>query len=406
MFRLTALCVALVHSTMEENEVSSLLQTKNQMDDKTSTEWLAKNLVVPKGMKLHKTKNGKNVIRGRYDVPECQAPLMCARIACFGGEKCNTPAPRLAVDKDGRTLCVMKQCEECTCEHVRPPPQVVAGRPFSTDAGDLHSLATWDASAVNVWATTDLTEMPPEVTPTVAKIASEHWRETGEHEHASVASFSRASLDLMRFGGPPNLLLDTHTAAQEEVGHADIAFSVASLFRNNSESVVIGQFPSTTIELSSSLDEFAAKLLLEGCVGETSAVARLNYALAHVGPTSPVSRHLVTLRDEEAKHAALAWNTLHWALSQGASVQLPEFAMPANSPVSTDSWAALTWGGVVPTVASSEINHAVNMAIVVPWLASMRDSTEFPETISQGPYADAVNQAADVVRQHVTKITV
>merc|ERR1712137_85471 len=236
--------------------------------------------------------------------------------------------------------------------------------------------------------------------------ASEHWHEAGEHEHACVASFSRASLDLMRFGAPPNLLLDTHTAAKEEVGHAEVSFSVASLFRNNSDSLVVGQFPAATVHLSSSIDEFAAKLLWEGCVGETSAVARMNYAIAHMSPSSPVSQHLATLRDEEAKHAALAWNTLHWTLSQGAKVQLPEFALPAdNLIVSSDSSAALIWGGVVPSEVSPQINHAVNMAIVSPWFSSLQDVEQFPKTfLPEGPYADAVSQAADMVRQHVTKV--
>ena len=36
------------------------------------------------------------------------------------------------------------------------------------------------------------------------------WLEAGQAEHASVASFSRFSLELLRFAAPPQLLLDAH----------------------------------------------------------------------------------------------------------------------------------------------------------------------------------------------------
>ena len=58
------------------------------------------------------------------------------------------------------------------------------------------------------------------------------WRDNGLAEHASVASFSRHSLQLMALAAPADLVEATHRAAIDEISHAKVrrsAFTFISL---------------------------------------------------------------------------------------------------------------------------------------------------------------------------------
>ena len=60
--------------------------------------------------------------------------------------------------------------------------------------------------------------------PDHAALAS-HFLSVGLSEHASIASFSRVVLELMQFGAPAELLDRTLVAAQDEIRHAQMAFT-------------------------------------------------------------------------------------------------------------------------------------------------------------------------------------
>ena len=45
---------------------------------------------------------------------------------------------------------------------------------------------------------------------------AQHWTRAAQMEHASVAAFSRFSLQLLAVGAPPSLLEDAHRAALDE----------------------------------------------------------------------------------------------------------------------------------------------------------------------------------------------
>ena len=60
---------------------------------------------------------------------------------------------------------------------------------------------------------------------------SQWWSEVGHLEHASVASFSRFSLQLMALGAPPALLKATQKATMDEIAHARMAYGLASAFQ-------------------------------------------------------------------------------------------------------------------------------------------------------------------------------
>ena len=59
-------------------------------------------------------------------------------------------------------------------------------------------------------------------------VVAAHYAEVAAGEHASVASFAHVSLELMAYGAPAELLVDTHRAALDEIEHARMAYALAS----------------------------------------------------------------------------------------------------------------------------------------------------------------------------------
>lgn len=140
---------------------------------------------------------------------------------------------------------------------------------------------------------------------------ADHWEEIGALEHASVASFARATLQLMALGAPPDLLLDTQRAAADEVDHARKAYGVASQYRG----APVGPGPLVLTDLQVETDRAAVTraLVEEACVGETLGAAE---ALAAAeGARDPALRDLMRqVGQDELRHAALAWRTLRWVV--------------------------------------------------------------------------------------------
>lgn len=159
--------------------------------------------------------------------------------------------------------------------------------------------------------------------------AAAHWSHAGSMEHASVASFSRFSLDLMAMGAPADLVQGAHLAALDEIRHAQLSFSVAALF-NGTAHFTPDKFtiPDATVQVAKDLPSMVARTLAEGCVGETLAAVRAFYAastLENLGEqarqkeepfASAVLSALSSIAVDEARHAALAWNTVEWAMRQ------------------------------------------------------------------------------------------
>lgn len=142
-----------------------------------------------------------------------------------------------------------------------------------------------------------------------------YWLAAARLEHASVASFAQFTLDLMRFGAPPELLTLAQRAGLDEVDHAQRCFALVE--RATGERVGPGPMPLDGQTGSSTLADFAEALVREGCVGETLAAldagARLREATV-----AEVRQTLEVIQRDEAQHASLAWKTLKWVLSLDA----------------------------------------------------------------------------------------
>ncbi|MCB9698786.1 MAG: ferritin-like domain-containing protein [Alphaproteobacteria bacterium] len=195
----------------------------------------------------------------------------------------------------------------CTYTGVFEPRtgNTVCGRPLLRDGrpvvAAVASRADWQADPV------------PSVDPATRSQHGATWLRLARLEHASVASFARFTLELVRFGAPPELLLGAQRAGLDEVEHARLCFALASAYLGEavgpSEVDLAGAATLAPDRLA-----FAEALVREGCVGETLSVLEAAAMLA--GTSDPaVADVLRTIIDDESRHAALAWKTLAWLLA-------------------------------------------------------------------------------------------
>jgi hypothetical protein len=231
---------------------------------------------------------------------------------------------------------------KCSYTWVIPCP---GGRPLLTD----DSLVRADVTEGTAWLA-DLapTRAIPEALRTVIVAG---WLLDARSEHASVASFARATLELMALAAPPALIAETQRASLDEVEHARLCFALAS----RCGGVALGPGPLPAVApRPAELVHLACDTFLEGCVGET--IAALAAARAARGCDDPtVAGVLRQIADDEARHAALAWATVAWAFERGgepvrAAVRalagrLRADALSADAPAPHPSAAALARHG-------------------------------------------------------------
>jgi hypothetical protein len=143
------------------------------------------------------------------------------------------------------------------------------------------------------------------------------WSRDALQEHASVASFSRASLALLAAGAPADLVEDTHRAALDEITHARLCFALASAYAGSA--IAPGPFPlGGEVQVGTSLTAVVESTVEEGCIGEiVSAVLASEQLARAVDPA--VRAVLAQIAADEARHAELAWRTVAWAVRAGGS---------------------------------------------------------------------------------------
>jgi hypothetical protein len=140
------------------------------------------------------------------------------------------------------------------------------------------------------------------------------WERIAAMEHASVASFARASLALLALGAPPELVRDTHLAALDEIEHARLAYGLAS-----SGGTRVGPSPlavAARADAPADLAAFARATFLDACVGETlgaEAARRESLSARGMGERAVLAR----IASDEERHAELAWRTVAWCVRQG-----------------------------------------------------------------------------------------
>lgn len=184
----------------------------------------------------------------------------------------------------------------------------VIGRPLVADG----ELRTAPPAARTDWSAPVQPDLSTLSAPERQEIG-EAWLRTAAGEHASVAAFARLALELMRLGAPADLLRDVHAAALDEVRHAEQAYALASAYLGRSMGP--GPLPlPATVTLASTAAEVALAAASEGCRDET--LAALVVAESAARASDPAVRAvLAAVSEDEARHAALSWRVLRWALS-------------------------------------------------------------------------------------------
>lgn len=146
---------------------------------------------------------------------------------------------------------------------------------------------------------------------------AEAWVRAGAGEHASVAAFSRLALQLMAHGAPTELLRAVHEAALDEVRHAEICWEIAR--RSGAGAIVPAPFPfGGPVDVACSLTTLSVSATREGCVAETLGAHAADLA-AEMAPDPEVRAALRSIADDEARHAALSYRIVRWAMQRGGA---------------------------------------------------------------------------------------
>ncbi len=137
------------------------------------------------------------------------------------------------------------------------------------------------------------------------------WLDDARMEHASIASFLRAEAELAALDAPAALREACSRAADDERRHAHDCFTIAARYGQSWRAPAL---PSAS-QRPASLDRLALDTLLEGGIGETIAALMASRAArsAHAALASVLER----IASDELEHAALAWQTLAWAVEVG-----------------------------------------------------------------------------------------
>ena len=207
------------------------------------------------------------------------------------------------------------------------------------------------------------------------------WLDDATAEHASVASFARATLELLAVGAPPELVFAAQQASLDEVRHAQTCFTLAALY--SGEAAEPGPLPVPTLR-SPDLMSLACDTFVEGCIGETLAALAALRAARHC-QVPAVREALTGIADDEARHAELAWATLAYAVRHGgpevaaavralaeplraAAMAEPDTDAPPTAEANELPAALLLAHGRLPAAAHAEARRDAWLEILGPTL--------------------------------------
>ncbi len=183
---------------------------------------------------------------------------------------------------------------------------------------ELQPGASWCCDPIEVAAHPD---HPDEVLPRAFRERlGELWVQDARMEHAAIAAFMRATLELMAMAGPSELLAELQQAAQDEVVHAQRCFGFAARFSGQARQPgALTTLAPRVADPSAEADwvRLAVDTFVEGCVGETIATLVARRGLRHCDDPATV-RTLEEIVEDEGQHAGLAWRTVSWILDEGA----------------------------------------------------------------------------------------
>ena len=141
------------------------------------------------------------------------------------------------------------------------------------------------------------------------------WARDAQFEHASIASFGRFALELLAVGAPSDLVESAHRAAIDEIEHARLCFSLASIYAGSQ--LGPGPLPLDARAFTKpNLVTITHATVLEGCVNETLAAFEAQSAAGYT-TLDAVRGALKAIERQETDHASLAFRFASWAIRVG-----------------------------------------------------------------------------------------
>lgn len=195
----------------------------------------------------------------------------------------------------------------------------VLGRPFSLEKGGFLVAPVMSSPSITIEEVVAVPENASTFEPIIPEAdrnkAAQYWAKVAMMEHASVASFSRFSLELMSIGAPVDLLSGAHQAALDEVRHTQVSLDIANQF--GSTNFTPGSFPISREAADfafGDVEKIAEAAALEGCIEETLAAAVV-FEQARVMQIPSLKAQIRSVGLDEANHAAFAWRAVQWMTS-------------------------------------------------------------------------------------------
>jgi hypothetical protein len=194
--------------------------------------------------------------------------------------------------------------------HCVKEPPVYEGRPLTV--GEHAHVA--HATRGSGWSTPGSRDVDG-VDRAERVMLAERMRDAGLEEHASIAAFARTICELLALGAPAALVARTNAALADEIHHAQESFAWAEAL--GGAACAPGSLSAAVAPFDADRGDHGALLrdvFRGGCIGETLAVERaLQRSLS--SPTDGLREFYAKLADDEARHAALAFDTVDWLVT-------------------------------------------------------------------------------------------
>jgi hypothetical protein len=212
---------------------------------------------------------------------------------------------RVTFDPAGTKAKRASDPNACCYTWVVPCP---GGRPLRDDDG---RPIVASAARRDDWIDAAAVTVARSLSPEAREALADRWAREAGFEHASIASFARATLDLLALGAPSELVAGAQRAALDEVEHARIAYALASALAGRP----VGPGPLAVDHATRppTLRAVVRDAVAEGCIGETLAALSLREEAR--ASAEPMRSLLGRIADDEERHAELAYATVAWAAS-------------------------------------------------------------------------------------------
>lgn len=225
-----------------------------------------------------------------------------------------------------------------------------------------------------------------------------YWLAEAAAEHASIASFSRFSLQLLALGAPSTLVTGANEAALDEIRHAEQCYALAARASGVLRGPSALTLPGGTIATDPAT--VAAETLRDGCIGES--LAARGAAIAAEATTDGYAREvLLGIAKDEERHAELAWRTMAWLLARhGAPIReiVDAFVVDVQNHAESSARACINDAsyaehGVLDARRRSEAQRETLVEIVLPCLNALLTTDPSPDPGSSRDESEAPTEA-------------